>query len=342
MLLDEPDTEARGDRGALGRLAAAGLLAGATVMFEYQAALVSAALAVYAAVRYRARVTAFIAGALPPAIALGAYHTALFGRPWRFPFGNVENPEYARTAHAAGFHGLSLPHGSAFPTFLVSPAYGLFAFSPVLLLGAVATGVLIARRDPARREAILAAVVCVTLFVFLAGMTNWRAGWCVGPRYIATVAPFLLLGLVKAWPLLRDHGWAVAIAAGLTIASVVLNVVSGAVYPHYPEQFDNPVFDLAFPLLGAGYAPNGLGLWLGLRGAWALLPLALVALGALAIATAGDERQPRAWARRVGLSLAIAAAFLLALSSYGRKPRPDEAHATDIVRRLWDPRGMPR
>jgi hypothetical protein len=342
MLLDDPRTDAPGDRRALPRLAAAGLLAGATVMFEYQAALVSLALAVYAAIRYRARVTAFVAGALPPAIALGAYHTALFGRPWRFPFGNVENPEYARTAHAAGFHGLSLPHGSAFPAFLFSPAYGLFAFSPVLLLGAVATGVLIARRDPARREAVLAAVVCVTLFLFLAGMTNWRAGWCVGPRYIATVAPFLLLGLVKVWPLLRDHGWAVAIAAGLTIPSVVLNVVSGAVYPHYPEQFDNPVFDLAFPLVGAGYAPNGLGLWLGLRGAWALLPLALVVLGALAIAIAGEERQPRVWARRIGLSLAIAAAFLLALSSYGRKPRADEAHATDIVRRLWDPRGVPR
>src|SRR5262249_2887346 len=59
ILLDPPDepdaggdARAGGDPGAA-RMAAAGLLAGLTVMFEYQAALVSAALAVYAAVRYR-------------------------------------------------------------------------------------------------------------------------------------------------------------------------------------------------------------------------------------------------------------------------------------------------
>src|SRR4029453_13847655 len=55
--------------------------------------------------------------------------------------------------------------------------------------------------------------------------------------------------------------WVTAIAVGLIGPSVVLNVVSGALYPHYPEAFDNPVFDLAFPLIAEGYAPYGLG-WL--------------------------------------------------------------------------------
>ncbi len=76
-------------------------------------------------------------GRVPPAIALGAYHQALFGKPWAFPYANIENPVFARTAHAAGFHGLSWPQLDAFPAFLVSPAYGLFAFSPVLLPGLV-------------------------------------------------------------------------------------------------------------------------------------------------------------------------------------------------------------
>ena len=52
----------------------------------------------------------------------------------------------------------------------------------------------------ARRDAGLVTAVCVLMFLFLAGMSNWRAGWCVGPRYIATVAPFLLLPLLKLWP----------------------------------------------------------------------------------------------------------------------------------------------
>ena len=71
-------------------------------------------------------------------------------------------------------------------------------------------------------------------------MSNWRAGWCVGPRYIASVAPFLLLPILQLWPRLGRHPWASALLVGLTIPSVLLNVVSGALYPHYPEQFDNP------------------------------------------------------------------------------------------------------
>jgi hypothetical protein len=238
------------------RMVFAGLLAGVSVMFEYQAALVAAALAVYVVVRYNRRasaVTAFLAGAVPPAVALGAYHTALFGRPWRFPFGNVENPAFAATAHHAGFHGLSLPHLKAFPSFLFSPSYGLFAFSPVLLLGVVGVVALFVRRSRgAHRDAGLVTAICLLMFTFLAGMSNWRAGWCVGPRYITTVAPFLLLPLLKLWPRGGIAWWKSAIAVGLLIPSVLLNVVSGALYPHYPEAFDNPVFDLAFPLVGQG------------------------------------------------------------------------------------------
>jgi hypothetical protein len=275
---------------------------------------------------------------VPPAAALGAYHTALFGRPWRFPYAYIENPSFAQAHHAAGFHGLTLPHLAAFPSFLVSPAYGLFAFSPVLALGLVGLWPL-ARRGP-RRDAVLVGAVCLTLFVFLAGMSNWRAGWCVGPRYIAAVAPFLLLPIAKLWPELATRWWAPSLVVGLTIPSIVLNVVSGAVYPHYPEQFDNPVFDLALPLLGAGYTPYGLGWLLHLPRAWAMAPLALVAMAALALPAGGDDgREDRVWpwARQLALSLAIAAVYLGALGAYGRKPSAAEAAATATVRQLWEP-----
>jgi len=190
---------------------------------------------------------------VPPAFALGAYHTALFGRPWRFPYANIENEAFARGDHAAGFFGLTLPHWSAFPGFLFSPSYGLFAFSPVLALGVVAIVAVFVRGSRIeRRDATLVATVSVVLFFFLAGMSHWRAGWCVGPRYITPIAPFLLLPLLKLWPRIGDRWWATALAVGLLIPSVVLNLVSGALYPHYPEAYDNPVFDLAFPLIGEG------------------------------------------------------------------------------------------
>ncbi|HEY6475911.1 MAG TPA: hypothetical protein VI456_04970 [Polyangia bacterium] len=334
MLLDDPRHETGPARGATARFGAAGFLAGAAVALEYQAILVALALTVYLVVRRRRLLPAFAAGALPPAVALGFYHTALFGRPWTLPYANIENPVFAATAHHAGFHGLSFPHLAAFPAFLISPAYGLFAFSPVLLLG-LAGAIALAARGP-RREGVLVLVIAAVMFLFLAGMSNWRAGWCVGPRYIATVAPFLLLPLVYLWPRL-PRPWGSAAIAGLAVPSVLLNVVSGALYPHYPEAFDNPVFDLAFPLLGAGYTPYGLGWTLGLHGLAAMAPLAALVLAALALVAQGDDPCPRRAAAHLGLVVVIAGGFLLALSAYGRAPRAEEARAAATVRALWSP-----
>jgi hypothetical protein len=343
ILIDDPrlDQPAPLEPRRLGpQVAAAGFLAAVAVTLEYQAILVALALAVYLIVRNRRAILPFAVGALAPAVALGAYHTALFGRPWTLPYANIENPVFAQTAHKAGFDGLSLPHLEAFPSFLISPAYGLFAFSPVLILG-LAGAIFLVARGP-RREAVLTLVIAASMFLFIAGMSNWRAGWCVGPRYIATVAPFLLLPLIQLWPRLGKHATATAAIVGLTIPSVLLNVVSGALYPHYPEQFDNPVFDLAFPLVGAGFTPYGLGWSVGLRGIWALAPLVLVVLAALALVATGDDPRPRRAAAHLGLALGIAGLFLLPLSAYGRAPRVAETRATAIVRGMWDPpRGGP-
>jgi hypothetical protein len=168
-------------------------------------------------------------------------------------------------------------------------------------------------------------------------MSNWRAGWCVGPRYITTVAPFLVLGVAFAWAVIQRRTWLMAPTLGLVIVSVFLNVVSGAVYPHYPEVFDNPVFDLTLPVLRAGYAPYSFGWLLGLRGLASVAPLALVVLGALGLGLAGEApRPPRRWARISG-ALAVAALCLLALSAYGRKPSPGEQSSAAFVRATWEP-----
>jgi hypothetical protein len=342
MLLAPADGDDRRRPGAFDkRLMGAGFLAGWTVMLEYQAVLVSGALAVYALVRYRRRAAAFITGALPVALALGLYHTAMFGRPWRFPFANVENQAFLKHDHSAGWHGLALPHWDAFGSFFFSPDYGLFIFSPVLALGALAA-LFLAARGPRRREALLAIAVVVVMSFFLAGMSNWRAGWCVGPRYITTVAPFLVLPLALAWRLAGERPWLSALVAGLVFPSVLLNVVSGAVYPHYPEVFDNPVFDLTFPLLGEGYAPYGLGWLLGLRGLAALAPLGAVVLAAVSLGAGGDDPRPKHWFAHVAAALVVAAAFLVPLSAYGRKPRAAEQGAASFVRATFEPKPAPR
>ena len=119
--------------------------------------------------------------------------------------------------------------------------------------------------------------------------------------------------------------------------SLVMNVVSGATYPHYPPELDNPVFDLAFPLLVSGFVPYSVGL-LVVPGLWSLAPLALALLLALSLGAGGEDPRPRRWALHGALAVLVAAAFLLPLSSYGRAPNPAEARAIAFVRSTFEPR----
>ena len=307
---------------------------------EYQAILVALALAVYLMVRNRRAILPFAVGALAPAVALGAYHTALFGRPWTLPYANIENPVFAQTAHKAGFDGLSLPHLEAFPAFLISPAYGLFAFSPVLLLG-LGGAIFLVARGP-RREAVLTLAIAGSMFLFIAGMSNWRAGWCVGPRYIATVAPFLLLPLVQLWPRLPGTPRPRRRSSGSPFRRCSSTWCRGPSTRTIPSSSTTRSSIWRSPWSAPGFTPYGLGWSLGLRGIWAMAPLALVVLGALALVAAGGDPRPRRAAAHLALALGIAGLFLLPLSAYGRAPRVAETHATAIVRAMWDPpRGAP-
>jgi hypothetical protein len=330
LLQDEP---ARGARR--GRLAWAGALVGLAVVFEYQVAFAALALTAYAVARHRRAAVYFLLGAVPPALALGAYHTAVFGKPWELPFNHIENPTFAAWHNGVRLFGLHLPGAEALSAVLFSVGLGLFVFSPFLLVGLGGATWLAA--GPRRAEGLTILAVTALMVFFLAGVPNWHAGWCVGPRYIAVVAPFLAGGIALLWRELRARFALSVLVAGLVIPAVVLNVVSGAMYPHYPEAFDNPVFDLAFPLLGEGYRPYSLGWLLGLPGAWSLLPLALFVMGALAPGVAGPALAPRRWAAHAACALVLAALVLLPLSGYGRRPRPAETSAAAFVRATWEP-----
>jgi hypothetical protein len=159
----------------------------------------------------------------------------------------------------------------------------------------------------------------------------------VGPRYIASVTPFLAASIALGWRRMRSP-WALSLlTAGLVLPSVFLNVLSGAVYPHYPEQYDNPVFDLTLPLLGDGYVPYSLGWLLRVHGPWSLVPLGVGVLAALALAIGGPDQRRRRYWLHAGGAVAIALCVLVPLARYGRQPRASEAQATSLVRALWEP-----
>ena len=312
------------------RLAWAGALVGLSVLFEYQVAIAAVVVGAYAVARHRRAAIFFVLGALPAALAFGAYHAAVFGRPWDLPFGHLENAAFAQLPKQVG-----LPNPRVVAAVLFSVDMGLFIFSPFLLIG-VAGAAFSLLRGP-RTEGLVILAITAGMVCFLATLPNWHAGWCVGLRYISVVAPFLTAGVAYQWRRLARVSALSALTAGLVLPSVVLNVVSGAVYPHYPEAFDNPVFDLTFPLLGDRYVPYSLGWLVGLPGLWSLLPLAALVSSALAPGLAGEDKRPNAWRVHATLAIFVGALFLLPLSLYGHKPRPAEAQATALVRSTWEP-----
>src|SRR5262249_49570565 len=91
---------------------AAGLAAGAAVLFAYQVVVVAIALTAYGLARYRRGVGWMLLGALPPAFALALYHGLVFGKPWELPWAHVQNAGFA-SFHAQGFLGLTAPHADA-------------------------------------------------------------------------------------------------------------------------------------------------------------------------------------------------------------------------------------
>jgi hypothetical protein len=305
------------------RRAMAGLLVGLAVVFEYQALFAAVALAVYAIVRHRRRVGRFFLGALGPALLLGLYHTLLFGRPWESPLAHSDDPiflEYHR-------RGLGLPRPSVLVAALFGTDNGLFVYSPFLLAG-LAAAVWLVRKE--RRDAVLILAVTAVMLLFLSGLASWRAGWSAGgPRYVCTVVPFLVWAIALGWR--QAPAWSRAVTAGLTVASVLLCVLAGAHFPHYPLQLDNPIFDLTLPFIGHGLVPYGLGWLLGLRGPLAYLPLALVVVAALVLALRGLLN-----GRMTALALAVAVSMVGGLSLLGRPP---DRHALEVVRAVWEPDG---
>ena len=344
--LAETRASSPSDRQGRGRLALAGVLTALSVVFEYQSLLGAVVLAAYALYRERRQSVYFALGALGPAVALGLYHAALFGRPWTLPYAHLDDPGYQMFHHAQGFLGLGPPKLRVLRASLFNVNYGLFVFSPFLAAGAIVALVAFVRRrpphDPRDRAAhAVTLAIAAALLTLLAGMANWRAGWCAGgPRYVAAAVPFLAFAPALAWrEVFEPRPWLRAGLTALVLSSVALCLLSGAVFPHFPLQFDNPIFDLVIPLLSDGYAPHSLGTLLGLSGLASLLPLMVVVVVAVA-ATLAAGRIGRGWRSVMSVaaaSVALSALLLVALSGYGRRPRSDEEHGRAFVRKVWEP-----
>jgi hypothetical protein len=310
-----------------------GLLLGAAPVMEYPAALAALVVLVYGVVVLSKRLVALaLLTALAPVALMLYFHTVCFGSPLAFPYDFIENPAFQRLL-AEGWHGA-----------LGAPSFGLFFFTPLLLFAPIGW-VAWARRwrslQPEQRHLAWAVpLASILLVLYLSSSALWRAGWAVGPRYIASAVPLLALSalwgaaaLSGRWPRLTA-----LVVSVLALLSVLHSGTSGALYPHQPEPFDNPVYDLNMPLIAMGFAPHTALEPLGLRGLQALLPLALVMLLASAPVFLEPVASLGARLRHAALVLLLCLATSITLSRLGDESS-EEDRSRALVIRHWEPRG---
>jgi hypothetical protein len=134
-------------------------------------------------------------GTLPIGLATLAYHDAAFGSPFALGYDHHATFEFARsrgsTFDGDMLEGLWILLGSG-------RGAGLLAQSPLALVGLVVL-VVVAIREPARRELGLLALGCLPWVLVLARHETPWGGGTDDHRYLIPLLPLAGLGLALAW-----------------------------------------------------------------------------------------------------------------------------------------------
>ncbi len=329
-----PDEAPRSRRARLGGI---GLALAAAVGAEYPALVAAAPMAalVWWCDRRRDTVLWLALGALPVALAVCVAHTAMFGAPWRTGYSFLENRQYQEVV-AGTLFGIGAPDPSVWRAVLVSPAVGLWFFSPVLAVGAAALIGNLRRRDE-RAQAVAVAAASVLLLLFIAGFRGWRGGWSVGPRYVseliglwAVPAALYFDRSARARPALS-----IATLSALVAVGVVHSGIAGMFFPHLSDALANPVYEMMLPLVARGFAPTSVPLALGASPAVASLSCVLVLSAPLVFAVLVRWRADAA--RALGAALAaVLVAVLAALVVGPLLPGTAEGGGALEARRMMD------
>jgi len=124
-----------------------------------------------------------------PVVAAAVIHLGWngyrFGNP--FDFGYDWSETMPPGVVAEGFSG---DYWRGLVGLTLSPGKGLLFFAPPVVLGVLAWGECYARQRP---TAIAIAIMTLISFLFWPHYVFWAGGYCVGPRQILPLIPFLLL-----------------------------------------------------------------------------------------------------------------------------------------------------
>jgi hypothetical protein len=259
---------------------AAGLLVGYAIASEYPLAFVAVVLGLYVLSRRDAltpagvlrRGGAYLLGALVGIVPLALYN--------HYAFHSWTHLAYASIARQKqGFFGIQAPSLPVLATLLLD-SRGLLTLSPVLALGGAGTAVLYRRGR--RAEALAIVAICLCYALYASGYYLPFGGAFPGPRFLATLLPFLALPLgiaFKRWP-----GPTIALAA----VSLTCTIVATITHPLVGYETETAVWTRF--LLRGSFQPtiaSAYGLGFGWGAIW---PFLLAAAGAVALAAFASAR----------------------------------------------------
>jgi len=197
---------------------------------------------------------------------------------------------------------------------------------------------------PTRGDAALAATMmlsCIGLSRLIGAMNNWRGGWQVGPRYLATLAPIVGLAAIAGLDAIakgsdaRRRGVTI-FAGGATLHALLFSGLPSAWFPHVPTEFLSPVFEMFVPVVRSGLAPHNAGShFFKVDAMVGMIPFFLAAIAIAIIAFRGDEKRPVSIAAH---TVGVFAVFLALLAPLAAAAKYHDMGVTRFVRGIWDPR----
>ena len=295
----------RSDDCSAWRCLAAGMLAGSALLCEYAMlfTVVGIGVVVWWSGARGLNFLLFCAAVATCAIALGIYHSIVFGAPWATGYPHSVVAEYRELYSGGVGSALVAPTLERAGKILLS-GRGLVWYAPAVLLAPAGTWLLFRQRQ---YQAVFITIVSFgSYFIINASHPTWEGGAATGPRYLLASMPFLMPPiagcLVRGGKAIRFVLAASGLAGGLVCLTCAA-IPEGGRLPHLGPGGDDPLRNLVWNRVTAGEFGRNLGnvlfwgRWSGpaVRNWWSLLPLvSLMALGGVVLALKTQPGRP-AW-----------------------------------------------